>query len=420
MFTSKKLSRLVQIMLIASCSGLMVAPMVFQSAYAKEEKKEQVSSKVGKPLKQARDLMDQKKWKEALDKTKEAAAIEGKNATEDAIINEMLAYSMINLKDYKSAVAVYESMLVKGQFKKEDEPKRILNMSQIYFALQNYPKSIELGERYLKSVGGNDAEVLRQIAQAYYLQNNFSKSEVYTNRLISLAQKQGKPLQEDWLKLLMSSQHKQNKKSDVVATLEKLLETYPNQQYWSDMFTYMLQGTSFSDRQNIMYLRLVHQAGLLQPDEYIEMAELSLATANPGDAKTILEEAMAKGFIGKGESKDRDAKLLSMAKSQSVEDLHALPSIEKEAIAKPTGDPLIRVGEAYLGHGLYENAIAAFTKGLAKGSVTNPDDAKINLGIAYMGVKKSHDAINTFKSIPATSRLALMSRLWRIQATNIQ
>ncbi len=418
MLSNKKLNLFLRVAVLGFCSSVAIAPVVSQHAFAaaKAAETQKVSAKVGKPLKEARELMDAKKWKEALAKTKEVAAIEGKNATEDAIINEMLAFCMVNLKDYAGAVAVYEKMLAAGQFKKEEEPKRILNMAQIYFALKNYPKAIELSERYLK-VAGADLEVQRQIAQAYYLQNNFARSEEYAKRIIDTAKKQGKPIEEEWLQLLMSSQHKQNKKADVVLTLEQLLQTHPTDQYWSDMFTYLLQGSSFSDRQNVIYLKLVQKAGLLQPDEYIELAELSIAVTNPGDAKTILEEGFAKGVLGKSASKERDLKLLNLAKTQAAEDLKLLPSIEKEAAAKPTGEALIKVGEAYLGHGQYESAIAAFNKGLAKGGVNNiKDDVNINIGIANLALNKKQEAIQAFKLVPSSSKLALLSRLWVIQA----
>ncbi len=416
MLTNKKVLRLLRIALLGVCSSMAIAPLVSQPVFAaKAAETQKVSSKVGKPLKQARELMDAKKWKEALAKTREAAAVEGKNSTEDALINEMLAFCMINLKDYASAVAVYETMLAGGQFKKEDEPKRVLTMSQIYFSLKNYPKSIELGERYLKVASG-DLDVIRQVSQAYYLQNNFAKAGEYAQRLIDSAKKQGKPVEEDWLQLLMSCQHKQNKKVEVVATLEQLLAAFPNEKYWSDMFTYLLQGSSFSDRQNIIYLHLVKQANMLQPDEYVELAELSLAVTNPGDAKAILEEGFSKGLLGKNQSKDRDLKLLSMAKTQAAEDLKLLPSIEKEASAKPTGDALVKVGEAWLGHGQYENAIAALSKGLTKGGIKVQDETNINIGIAYLGLNKPAEAIKSFNSVPASSSLALMSRLWVIQA----
>lgn len=420
MYPKNKMIRLLRVAVLGVCSCVAIAPLVSQHAFAaKAAETQQVSAKVGKPLKKAQELMAAKQWKEALAKTKEVAAMEGKNPAEEAIINEMLAYSMMNLKDYSGAVNVYETMLAAGQFKPEDVPKRVLTMSQIYFALKNYPKSIQYGERYLKDAG-TDLEVLRQVAQAYFLQNDLAKTEVYTQRLIDTAKKQGKPVEEDWLKLLMSSQHKQNKKVEVIATLERLLASYPNDQYWSDMFTYLLQGSSFSDGENIIYLRLVQQANMLQPDEYIELAELSLAITNPGEAKAILEEGFTKGVLGKGESKDRDLKLLAMARTQAAEDLNSLPSIEKEAAAKPTGEALVKVGEAYLGHGKYENAIAAFTKGLAKGGIKNKDETNLNLGIAYLRLNKSAEAIQAFNAVPATSKLALMSRLWVIQAGKTQ
>ena len=416
MYPKNKMIRLLRVAVLGVCSCVAITPLVSQHAFAaKAAETQQVSAKVGKPLKKAQELMAAKQWKEALAKTKEVAAMEGKNPAEEAIINEMLAYCMMNLKDYSGAVSVYETMLAAGQFKPEDVPKRVLTMSQIYFALKNYPKSIQYGERYLKDAG-TDLEVLRQVAQAYFLQNDLAKTEVYTQRLIDTAKKQGKPVEEDWLKLLMSSQHKQNKKVEVIATLERLLASYPNDQYWSDMFTYLLQGSSFSDGENIIYLRLVQQANMLQPDEYIELAELSLAITNPGEAKAILEEGFTKGVLGKGESKDRDLKLLAMARTQAAEDLNLLPSIEKEAAAKPTGEALVKVGEAYLGHGKYENAIAAFTKGLAKGGIKNKDETNLNLGIAYLRLNKSAEAIQAFNAVPATSKLALMSRLWVIQA----
>jgi len=419
MYPTKKMIRLLRVAVIGICSSMAIAPMVSQQVFAAKAETQQVSAKIGKPLKQARELMDAKKWKEALAKTKEVAAMPGKNPTEDAIINEMLAYCMMNLKDYSGAVGVYETMLAAGQFKPDDVPKRVLTMSQIYFSLKNYPKSIQYGERYLKEAGA-DLDVLRQISQAYYLQNDFAHAGEYTQRLIDTAQKQGKPVEEDWLKLLMSTQHKQNKKPEVIATLERLLVSFPNEQYWSDMFTYLLQGSSFSDGENIIYLRLVQKANMLQADEYVELAELSLAVTNPGEAKAILEEGFNKGVLGKGESKDRDLKLLAMARTQAAEDLTLLPSIEKEAAAKPTGEALVKVGEAYLGHGQYEKAIAAFTKGLAKGGVKNKDEVNINVGIANLGLNKSTEAISAFKAVPASSKLALMSRLWVIQAGKSQ
>ena len=420
MYVTKHFRTFLQVGLISICSYAVVSVGTSVPAYAaaKAAETQQVSAKVGKPLKKARELMAAKKWKEALAQTKEAEAITGKTPAEDAVINEMLAYCMMNLKDYAGAAATYEKMLAANQFKPEEVSKRLLTISQLYFSLKNYAKTIQYSERYLKD-NANDLEVMRQVAEAYYLQNNFARSEQATQALIKAAKQKGTAVQEDWLKLLLSAQYNQDKQKDIITTLEALLTSYPSDQYWSNMFKYASDST-FTDRQIITYLRLMHAKGLMGQSEYVEVAELALATTNPGDAKFFLEDGFAKGKLGVGATKDREVKLLALAKKQAAEDVAVLPSLEKEALSKPTGEALVKIGEAYLGHGQYQNAINAFTKGLAKGGIKIQDDVNINLGIAYIGLNKKDEALKAFKSVPATSKLALLSRLWAIHAASIK
>lgn len=381
------------------------------------EKTEKVSAKVGKPLKKARELMVAKKWPEALAQTREVAAIADKTPSEEAIVNEMLAYIMMNLKDYAGAAATYEKMLAANQFKPEEVPKRQLSLSQLYLSAKNYPKSIQYGEAYLKT-NSADLEVLRQVGETYYLNNDFAKTEILAQTLLQTAQKQNVPVKEEWLKLLLSAQYKQDKKSAIVATLERLLASYPSDQYWSNVFIYA-SDSSFSDRQIMIYLRLLHERGLMDTHDFIEMAELALAVNSPGDAKAYLEEGFKLGKLGAGEQKTRETKLLTLAKQQAAEDVATLGALEKEALAKPTGEALIKIGEAYLGHGQFHSAINAFEQGLKKGGIRNPDDIYINTGFAHLKLGEKDKAIQAFQSVPAGSKLALMARLWAIHAASL-
>lgn len=413
---NKYLRKCVQVGVLGFCAHTVIFSTAVAPSYAAEDKSEKVSAKVGKPLKKARDSMTAKKWQEALAAIKEAQAIADKTPTEEAIINEMLAYIQINLKDYSGAAATYEKMLAANQFKPEDVPKRLQSISQLYLSVKNYPKSIQYAERYLKE-NGADLEILRQVGETYYLANDFPKAEATAQTLLQTAQKKGLKAKEEWLKLLLSAQYKQDKKSEIVQTLERLLVSYPSDQYWSNMFTYA-NDSSFSDRQIIIYLRLMHARGLMDTTEYIEMSELSLAVNNPGDAKAFLEEGFAKGKLGVGAQKDRETKLLNLAKQQAAEDVASLPALEKEALTKPNGEALVRIGEAYLGHGQYQNAIKAFEQGLKKGGIRNQDDVHINTGFAHLKQGEKDKAIKSFQAVPATSKLALVSRLYAIHANS--
>ncbi|MEY4590202.1 MAG: hypothetical protein RL497_2278 [Pseudomonadota bacterium] len=406
MLTTSAMRKALQGALITLASATAVVALLPNTALAAKSAGE-VSAKVGKPLQEAKDLMAAKKFKEAIGKVKEADAMPDKKPVEETLINEMLSYLYLQTKDYTSALNVYESMLAKNQFAPGDVNKRILTMSQLYLSMKNYPKSLQYAERYLKEVG-QDAEVSRQIAQTYYIQNDFAKTADLASKYIKASANSAKPPSEDWYKLWMSSLFKQNKTTEAADVQEQVLGMYPSQSYWEDMFKYVQKESSFNDRQNIIMYRLMDAVAIAKGPVLKDAAELSLASGNPGDAKYFLEKG-----INSGELKDeREKKLLAKSTSDAAADLPMLASIEKEAAGKPTGEPLVKIAEGYLGHRQYEKAIEAFTKGLAKGKISFQDETTVNLGIAYLGAKKQAEAIKTFKSVPATSKVARLSRLW--------
>lgn len=404
MLTTSSMRKALQGALITLASVGTVAALLPANAYAA---KSEISAKVGKPLQEAKDLLTAKKYREAIAKVKEADAMPDKKPAEESLINEMLSYLYLQTKDYNSALNVYEAMLAKGQFPAGEVNKRILTMSQLYLSMKNYPKSLQYAERYLKEVG-QDPEVSRQIAQIYFLQGDFAKTADIAGKYIKANSNGAKPVSEDWYKLWMSALFKQNKTTEVADVQEQVLGMYPSLAYWEDMFKYVRNESSFNDRQNIIMYRLMDAVGTIKSPGLIEVAELSLASGNPGDAKFFLDKGITSGEL-KGE---REKKLLAKASADATSDLPMLASIEKEAASKPTGEPLVKIAEGYLGHRQYDKAIEAFTKGLSKGKLSFQDETNINLGIAYLGAKKPAEAIKAFKSVPATSKVARLSRLW--------
>ena len=284
-------------------------------------------------------------------------------------------------------------------------------MSQGYLYIKNYPKALTYSEMYLKEVGP-DAAISMQIAQIYMVQKDNAKAADYAGKHIKAAAAAGKPASEDWYKVWKSAIYQQNKIPEYTDALEQTLAAYPTADYWAEMITYVNKESAFNDRQALIQMRLIDAVGLATEKTYIAMAELSLAAANPGDAKAALEKGMAKGLI-KGE---REKKLLAKATADATGELASLASIEKQAAAGANGEALVKVGEGYLGQSQFDKAVELISKGLTKGGVSFKDEATLNLGIAYLGAKKQADAIKAFKSVPASSKVARLSRLWAIQS----
>jgi Tfp pilus assembly protein PilF len=77
------------------------------------------------------------------------------------------------------------------------------------------------------------------------------------------------------------------------------------------------------------------------------------------------------------------------------------------------------MGDAYLSYGQYDQAIAAFERGIKKGSVTDADEAQISLGIAYLEKGQKDQAREAFKAVKPGSKWSDLAELWSIHAQSV-
>lgn len=376
--------------------------------------KQMVSPKVGKPLAEAQALAAQKKFREALVKVKEAQAIPKKTPYEDTVTNEMLAYVSINLGDYATASKAYEDTLASGMVAPAQLEQRLKTIIQLNYQGKNYPKVQTYGQRYLKDVGPN-ADITLLMAQAYYIQKDYTNASKMTTTLIQSTQKAGGKPKEDWLKLLMSCQHNQNQRDQVVITLEQLLTLYPSDAYWKDMFAYLQTQAGITDRNNLEIYRLKLETVGLDAEEHVEMAELSMALGVPGDAMAILKKGFDGGLLGKGADAARQARLRDLANTQSAEDRKALPSLDAESRSAASGEASTKLGEAYMSYGDFAKAAESITRGLSKGNLKTADEAQLHLGVALAKLNRNKEAQAAFSAVPASSKLNKVAKLWSIR-----
>jgi tetratricopeptide (TPR) repeat protein len=66
----------------------------------------------------------------------------------------------------------------------------------------------------------------------------------------------------------------------------------------------------------------------------------------------------------------------------------------------------------YSGLGQHDKAIALIQKGIARGDLRNPEDAKLHLGIAYLRAGNKAKAAEAFRSVKGTDGTADLARLW--------
>lgn len=393
---------------VALTTGMATVSAVFAPAVMAAEKAQQLSSKM-KPLGEAQKLMAEKKWKEALAVINEKVVpISGKNAYEEQVTNEFKAACLVQMKDYAGVAKVYEAMLAANQVPADQVGQRLNTLAELYLSLGDYTKGIDAYERFLKNNPAT-TDVTVGLMQAYFKKGDYKNSAEYAQKLIKQAEAAKKPADKNWLQILGYSYSKLGNNAAYADVLAKLLESYPSPEYWNDMLKIARNEVSFSDREKIEYYRLKKAVGAMSAEDYNDMAELSLSMLDSGDAKSAIEAGLAAGVVPNTE---RTTKLLNRAKADAAADLATLDATAKEAASKPNGEPLAKIGAAYLGHGLNDKAISTIQSAIAKGGLKAIDESYVRLGVAYLNSGKKAEAIKAFQSVSAKSNLARVAQLW--------
>jgi tetratricopeptide (TPR) repeat protein len=395
---------------LTSVTGALLVPAAAVAAEAKETKKEtpKLGAKVGKPLRAAQDAITAKNWDAASAALAEAAAIEPKTPYEAFMVDELGWFTMVQKKDYAGAVGALQRAVESGFVPEADLPRRYKALAQLCYELKDNPKAIEYGKKALELAPGS-ADVSMIVAHAMYLSGDFAGARAFVNAQTAAATT--KP-QEQLLLVGLRSNYELNDRPGTMRALEMLVRNYPAQKYWIDLLNNQLYETK-SDRDLRALYRLMNDTNVLsKPEEYSEMAGTLMTGGFPTEAKQVLERGIAAGVF-KGDMLNRAQGDLTRARSAAEADRKELPGADATLAAAKTGNEMVAMGKLFFSMGEYAKAADAFRKGLAKGGVTDADDANVTLGIALTRTDKGGEAVEAFDKI-RDPKLGEIARLWKL------
>jgi len=351
---------------------------------------------VGKPLQDALSLANSGKINAALAKVKEAESVSDLTSAERDTINQMKNYILAKSGD----PSVYENMIASGQGSAA-VAKELLSA---HYNARQYGKVIQ-DEEVLRRFGALDAQSQMVIAQAYYLSGNYSGAVKYLHAIMG-----GGGTQQQ-LELLMNCASKVGDEDSVRTAAERLiLQGKP--QYWVYYLGSADRTKGLSDHQTLDIYRLrILTNSMRNADDYSLATQLAIQMGFPVEAQAIQQ----KGFDAKVLAGERQQRLLNMAKTQAAQTQADLAKTAAAAAKAPTGEPLVKLGEAYWGMGRYQDALAAVQSGISKG-VTDKNNAQMALGLAYAGLKDYAKAAKAFEAADGDDKAQVISRLWTVYA----
>ncbi len=392
------------------------ALLLSRTATGADEPKHNVSAKLAKPLKEAQEDLKNKKFAEAISKLKAAEGMEGKNAYDQHLITDFLAFAYVRTQDYPDAAKALEAEVDDGFLTPEESAQKVKSIAEVEYQLKNYDKAIEFGQRCIKNGNGGD-EMKKLVGQAYYLKGDWKGTLKFEEPLVEGTIKGGGTPSDESLQLILSSCVKMDDSQCTTRALERLVTYYPKPEYWYQLLYGLIKQTASSDSNTLQVYRLMSEVDVLKSaDDFTEMAQLALEFGSPGEAEHVLEKGFAKNVFTDQRSQDKNRRLLAKAKAAAATDQATLAKSATEADASPTGAKNVAMGLAYFGYQQYDKAVDQLSKGISKGSLKNPIEAQLMLGIAQLKGGHKDDAVKSFHAVKGDPILERLASLWALHA----
>lgn len=361
---------------------------------------------VAKPLAAAQELYRAHKYRDALGKIAQAAAVPNRTPYETYMVEEMRGAAAMAAGDSGTAAQAYESVLNSGRLSGEDEQRTTAALAGIYFQQKNYPLAIRVAQRYLKA-GGSDPEMRTLLTQSYYLSNDCAPLVSQLKASTDAQANGGHAPDEGQLQMLATCAQKVKDGNAYRGALGLLVAYHPSPAYWDEMVTAIRGNPGYLPSLDLDIYRLRRATGsLASANAYMEMTQLALVAGSPAEGKQVIDQGFASGVLGKDAEADREKRLQALAakRAQSGGDA-TTPAAPIDA-----GMNLVFEGHAQQGLPMMEQAIA-------KGGLEHPDAARLRLGEAYYVAGQKARAVQVLRTVKGADGSADLARLWTVVAS---
>lgn len=376
----------------------------------------QVRPEVGKHLKAASDLLKANKAAEAMAKVREAEGVPGRNAEENATLEQLRLSAASRLGDADSMVKAVDALKAAGKLPAAQQLQYTEYIAGTYLRAGNGAKALEWANKYF-AAGGNSAAMKQVQTQAQLRSGDVGAVLKDTLADIQADEKAGRTPAKDKLDLLLWAANKKGDGATESLAVQKLLNHYPTKQLWSQVLGSLQSKKGFSSRFALDVARLkLATDNLKDANDYMELAQLAAQAGFPDEGKAVVNKGFANKILVPEADNNRPKRLDDLLNKRIAEAKAAQAQAEKDARAAREGDALVKLGLALAQRGQGAAGVKLVEEGIAKGNLKRPEDAKLYLGLAQFTAGDAAKAQQTWRTVRGTDGAADLAGLWAVYA----
>jgi len=367
-----------------------------------------VSKEVFDRITKAQEAVDAKDYAGALKLLNNLYNPDKLTEYEQANVLNYIGFVYYNMDDVNNAIRTYERMVAIPTLEPQLKKQTTYTLAQLHTMQENYNRALSTLDDWFLMETNPAPEPFILKAQNLYQVTRYHDMIQPIENAMQVATKRDKPIKEDWWVLLNFAYFQEENYVKVRDIQKTLLMSWPKKNYW---FSLAGAFTELGEDENLInaYASAHTQRMLEKESELVTMAQLFMQREVPYMAAKLLEKEMATGRVSKD---GKNYRLLSQAWQLSMESEKAIPALQEAARLTSDGELDVRLGNAFLNTGDYEECIKAVRTGIRKGSLKSPDNAQISLGMCLYNQRQYRPAIEAFQLAAKTARSRRVSNQW--------
>ena len=396
--------------------GFLLSEAIAQSDKPKKDTRETrrtpaLRNKVYERLAEAQVLAEGKEYAAAAEILNDMISEDGKkalNSYELANVYNLHAFLSYANEDYPGSLRYYEKVIAQPDIPLAMEINTRFTIAQLYFVQEKWQQGIDALLMWFDLSEQPNADAYVLLAQGYYQVKKYDLALKNVETAISMHETAGKLPKEQWYNLARFLYFDREDLDSALDVLNTLLIYYPKKQYWVQASH--LYGEKKDEKRQLALLEAAYEQGLLdRSSELVSMAYLYLNAEVPYYAGSV----MARGFDDELlDDKSKNYELAGSAWAQAREVAKSIPMMEKAAVKSEEGELYVRLGNVYLDGDQFAKAADSVEKGLKKGGVKRPDQARLVLGMSYFNLGEYNKARRAFRDAGKDKRSAKYSQQW--------
>jgi len=396
--------------------GSLVSSANAQDDKAKQDKRETrrtpaLRNKVYERLAEAQGLAEAKDYAGAAAILNDMIAEDGKralNSYELANVYNLFAFLSYATEDYAQSLRYYEQVIAQPDIPLAMEINTRFTIAQLYFVQEKWQQGIDALLVWFDLSEKPNAGAYVLLAQGYYQVKNFDLALKNVETAIDMHEGEGKLPKEQWYNLARFLYFDKEDFDSALDVLNTLIIYYPKKQYWVQASH--LYGEKKEEQKQLALMEAAYEQGFLdRSSELVNMSYLYLNAEVPYFAASVIEKGFDDELV---DDKSKNYELAGSAWAQAREVAKSIPMMEKAAAKSDEGELYVRLGNVYLDGDQFAKAADSVSKGLKKGGVKRPDQARLVLGMAYFNLGEYNKARKAFRDAGKDERSEKYAKQW--------